>query len=170
MPTAATPDAATLRRWVDTGLITAEAAESVAGPKRLGEPRPRSAGRVVLEFDVPILPAVECNVGGTLAGKLARKAAVKRAVAGAVAGFVLPGGGLALTPPAVVTITRHGRRPLDSDNLANSLKVVRDMVAADILRTDDGSPLIDWRYTQAKTRGAGFVRVRIETVPTETAA
>lgn len=50
-------------------------------------------------------------------------------------------------PPWIVTITRVGKRKLDSDNLAISAKHVRDGIA-DRLGMDDGDPRIEWRYQQ----------------------
>jgi len=49
----------------------------------------------------------------------------------------------------VVTLTRIGPRTLDSDNLAASLKAVRDGIA-DAIALDDGDPRFDWRYAQKK--------------------
>ena len=48
-----------------------------------------------------------------------------------------------------IILTRIAPRRLDSDNLASSLKAVRDGVA-DALGIDDGSERIDWRYAQRK--------------------
>lgn len=49
--------------------------------------------------------------------------------------------------PLVVTITRRGKRRLDSDNLQSSAKAVRDGVA-DWLGIDDGHEGVEWRYVQ----------------------
>ena len=55
--------------------------------------------------------------------------------------------------PCVVTLTRVGGKPLDTDNLAGALKGVRDGVA-DRLGVDDADPRVEWRYAQApKPRG-----------------
>ena len=51
--------------------------------------------------------------------------------------------------PITITLTRIAPRRLDSDNLAGSLKAVRDGVA-DALGIDDGSSRIEWRYAQRK--------------------
>ena len=51
--------------------------------------------------------------------------------------------------PITITLTRLAPRKLDSDNLASSLKAVRDGVA-DALGIDDGSSRIEWRYAQGK--------------------
>ena len=49
--------------------------------------------------------------------------------------------------PLVVTITRIGPRRLDDDNLASACKYIRDQIA-DVVGTDDGSPLYTWQYRQ----------------------
>ena len=59
----------------------------------------------------------------------------------------------------VVTLTRIGARKLDSDNLARSMKAVRDGIA-DALGIDDGSDRIEWKYAQEKGKYA--VKVTIE--------
>ena len=58
------------------------------------------------------------------------------------------------------TITRIGKRRLDTDNLARAAKAVRDGVA-DAVGIDDGDDRITWVYGQeiGKTYG---VRVEIE--------
>src|SRR5690242_18788265 len=52
--------------------------------------------------------------------------------------------------PCVVTITRIGPRPLDTDNLAISAKHVRDGIA-DRLGINDNDPRVEWRYRQTKS-------------------
>ncbi len=49
--------------------------------------------------------------------------------------------------PAVVTITRVGKRKLDSDNLAACAKYARDSIAA-LYGVDDGSDKYEWVYKQ----------------------
>lgn len=50
--------------------------------------------------------------------------------------------------PAVVTLTRIGRRKLDAhDNLRSALKGVVDGIA-DWLKVKDDDPRIEWRYDQ----------------------
>ena len=56
--------------------------------------------------------------------------------------------GLPPGPPYKIIIVRHGKRKLDSDNLAASAKFVRDGVA-DALGIDDGDDsLATWHYMQ----------------------
>lgn len=65
-------------------------------------------------------------------------------------------------PALLVTLTRVGPRLLDQDNLAATLKAVRDGVAAR-LRVDDATPLVKFEYAQ--TQGDYAVRVRVERMP-----
>lgn len=53
-----------------------------------------------------------------------------------------------------ITLTRHGPRKLDSDNLAGSFKAVRDGVA-DALGIDDGSDAVEWVYHQEPSKEYG---------------
>jgi hypothetical protein len=65
----------------------------------------------------------------------------------------------------VITITRHGSRRMDDDNLASCCKAVRDGIA-DALGIDDGDPRTEWRYAQAACkRKAELVTIRIEAQP-----
>ena len=64
-----------------------------------------------------------------------------------------------MKPPLRITLTRIGKRKLDSDNLARSFKAVRDGIA-DAIGIDDGHESLTWVYAQAK--GAYSVTVRIE--------
>jgi len=58
--------------------------------------------------------------------------------------------------PCVVTMTRVGARILDDDNLRGALKSTRDGLA-DRLGVKDNSPLVEWRYAQAKGRPSAVV-------------
>lgn len=60
--------------------------------------------------------------------------------------------------PLTVVLTRCGPKALDTDNLASSLKAVRDGIA-DWLGVDDGSSQLDWQYRQRK--GAYAVEVEV---------
>jgi hypothetical protein len=46
-----------------------------------------------------------------------------------------------------VILTRIGKRKLDSDNLARSMKAIRDGIA-DVTGIDDGDERITWEYKQ----------------------
>jgi len=58
--------------------------------------------------------------------------------------------------PCIVTLTRVAPRPLDCDNNVSSMKAVRDGIAAR-LGVDDRSPLVEWRYAQAKGKPAAVI-------------
>lgn len=64
-------------------------------------------------------------------------------------------------PPLTIVLTRIGAKRLDSDNLAGGFKAVRDGVA-DWLGIDDGSPLLDWQYTQRS--GSKTYSIEIEVI------
>lgn len=57
-----------------------------------------------------------------------------------------------------IQITRIASRDLDTDNLAGSMKAVRDGVA-DALRINDGHECITWEYDQR--RGKYAVEIKI---------
>lgn len=61
---------------------------------------------------------------------------------------------------ATITITRIGKRKMDSDNLASSAKGVRDGIA-DALGIDDGDERLTWVYAQRTEKRYG-VSVLIE--------
>lgn len=61
--------------------------------------------------------------------------------------------------PVVVTWVRIGAQAMDSDNLANAFKGLRDELAM-LMRIDDGSPRVTWRYEQRT--GKPGVELRIE--------
>jgi hypothetical protein len=60
--------------------------------------------------------------------------------------------------PLVVTITRVGKRNLDSDNLVGSAKYVRDGIA-DWVGVDDGNPGYTWKVEAAKGDYACMIRL-----------
>ena len=62
--------------------------------------------------------------------------------------------------PCTVTITRHGKRLLDGDNLQSAGKGLRDGIAAR-LGVDDAYPRVTWKYDQDIQRYYG-VTVTIE--------
>ena len=66
-----------------------------------------------------------------------------------------------LRVPLRVKLTRMGPRKLDTDNLAISLKGVRDGIA-DKCNIDDGCDLIKFEYAQEKSKQYG---VRMEFMP-----
>jgi hypothetical protein len=46
-----------------------------------------------------------------------------------------------------ITLTRHGRRKLDPDNLASSFKGIQDAIA-ELIGVDDGNAQLEWVYKQ----------------------
>jgi hypothetical protein len=68
-----------------------------------------------------------------------------------------------MAPPLRITLTRLAPRRLDSDNLAGSMKAVRDGVA-DAVGIDDGDQRLDWQYGQrtASEYGVEIVIQRVE--------
>ena len=67
--------------------------------------------------------------------------------------------------PCTVRLTRIGPRRMDSDNLAECMKSVRDGIAQR-LGVDDGDPRITWQYSQ-KREGEGVYAVEVEIVAVE---
>lgn len=67
---------------------------------------------------------------------------------------------IAAEGPIVVTLTRIGKKTLDTDNLASGFKACRDEVAG-VLGIDDGSPRITWNYEQQAGREYAAI-IRIE--------
>jgi hypothetical protein len=117
--------------------------------------------RLVIEFDIPVRTASEANARGKRKAEIARKSAVK-----AIAKSCLPRLAEPFPLPCRVTMTRHGIKKLDEDNLGRALKSVRDCLA-DWLGVDDGDEgrrgKVVWRCRQV----AGWeplVRVRVESV------
>ena len=122
-----------------------------SGPAR-AYPRPTKAKPALTPVPVsrrsltvviaPLRLASEANAGGKLRDKIARKGLVKNSVREALMGIEVP-----VMIPVVVTLTRLGGKSLDDDNLARSMKSVRDVVA-EWLGLDDADPKIRWRYRQ----------------------
>lgn len=112
----------------------------------------------VIEFDVPIKIESEMNKRDHWSVRKKRFDAQRTAVWAAwprKRGKVVT-----LAVPVLVTLTRVGKRRLDSDNLAGGFKSVRDEIAR-ILGVDDGSPKIRFAYEQT-TGKAYAASVRIE--------
>ena len=83
-------------------------------------------------------------------GKHARRARKQREAARTIVrAHILRNKVVPVDSHLTISLTRVAPRALDSDNLAGSFKAVRDGVA-DALGIDDGSPLLEWRYCQAR--------------------
>ena len=65
--------------------------------------------------------------------------------------------------PLVVTLTRHGKRLLDDDNLAGSFKAIRDEVATQLGRDDNPKSGISWVYKQDKSKEY-WIEILVEAV------
>jgi hypothetical protein len=63
-------------------------------------------------------------------------------------------------PETTITMTAHLRRDMDDDNLAASLKPLRDAIA-DWLGVDDGDKSLRWECGQVRTYSEEGVSVRI---------
>jgi hypothetical protein len=61
--------------------------------------------------------------------------------------------------PAAVRLVRVGVRPLDDDNLRDSLKAVRDELAKILGLPNDADPRVSWWYGQE--RGPYCVRIEV---------
>ena len=110
-----------------------------------------------VEFVVPIRPANESNIGGTLGAKLGRKRKAKAATTAAIPPHLPP-------LPVVVTLTRVGGvKRMDDDGLATSLKFVRDCVAASLGVDDGDTGRVRFKYRQRAGYGSTRVLVRVET-------
>lgn len=107
------------------------------------------------DFTVPIRLESLANKREHWSARARRAKAHRRATWLAIAGAPKP-------LPCVVTITRVGPRPLDTDNLAISAKHCRDQIAAH-LGVDDNDPRVEWIYKQSKGGPRVYeVRVMIE--------
>jgi hypothetical protein len=62
--------------------------------------------------------------------------------------------------PCVVRLVRVGSRKLDSDNLGESFKAIRDALAG-MIGVDDGDERIKWEYAQVAV-GKRVYQVRVE--------
>jgi hypothetical protein len=132
-----------VQQAIAKGLIAADQlapqfAETVKA-KPLAKESPLPLSRISLAVRIsPLRLASEANARGKLRDKIARKSAVKTAVKAC-----LPE--MQFQLPVTVTLTRLGGKRLDDDNLARSMKAVRDVVA-EWLGVDDADPRIRWRY------------------------
>jgi len=108
----------------------------------------------MIEVTIPIKSVSVANLRmhWAVKAKLAKSHRAMARNAMAIASPAAPG------LPLTLVLTRVGPRTLDTDNLASSLKAVRDGIA-DWLGVDDGSPQIDWQYAQK--RGSYAVEVEV---------
>lgn len=107
-----------------------------------------------MKVDVPIKTCSPNGSHGHWSAKANRAKSQRFAVMCAMAGKPLP------KLPVTVTITRVGKKKLDSDNLAISAKHVRDQVAA-AYGIDDADERYTWNYSQRVGKHYG-VEILIE--------
>ena len=100
-----------------------------------------------MKFIVPVRTVSEANQREHWAAK-ARRAKVQREAAGMTMVSMGVHRGRP-KPPLSVTLTRVAPLKLDTDNLARSLKAVRDGIA-DALGIDDGDERVTWLYAQRR--------------------
>lgn len=102
---------------------------------------------MIVTLTLPIRAISEANQREHWAKK-AKRVKQHRRIAAMVARMYTRG----VVLPAVVTMIRiigaRGRK-LDSDNLASSMKAVRDGIA-DAFRVDDGGDMVRWEYRQLR--------------------
>lgn len=103
----------------------------------------------MISFSIPIRAPSTPNLREHWNAKAKRAASQKRAARACCPVWDDP-------PLLVVSLTRVSPRELDSDNVVSALKNVRDGIAL-WLRIDDASPLVEWKYQQAK--GEACIRV-----------
>lgn len=126
--------------------------------KRLALARFRDAARP-LKFIVmlPIKVVSESNQRENHFKKHKRTSAQRQAIMVYIQSHKLP------NLPAAVKLTRHGRRALDSDNLAGSFKGIRDQIAAIYGCGDSSDDPLTWNYAQTSAAEYG---VTIEIIST----
>jgi hypothetical protein len=98
-----------------------------------------------IEFTVPIRIVSEANLREHWAKRAKRKTAQQVEMIVELRNVLRQSPRVAF--PCVVTLTRIGPRRLDSDNLANGFKAVRDAIAG-VLGIDDGDSRIRFEYEQ----------------------
>ena len=93
-------------------------------------------------YTLPIRTVSEANISEHW-GSRSRRASEQRLVARVITAHRISNAAL----PMTITMKRIGPKRMDDDNLARSLKAVRDGIA-DALGADDGDPRLTWRYEQ----------------------
>ena len=112
-----------------------------------------------IEFSAPIRIVSEANDRSHWAVKHKRKSAQQTEMIIVLRNVLRESPKVAF--PCVVTLTRIGPRAIDSDNLANGFKGVRDAIAGE-LEIDDGDSRIKFEYEQEAIGKREYgVRVKI---------
>ena len=116
-------------------------------------------------FFLPIRAQSENNAREHWRVRAKRRAAQRRSVAAICASLE---GRYDATSELEVTFTRIAPRKLDDDNLAGSMKAMRDAIAKLLGRDDAPGSGIEWRYDQVKGEPREYaVRVEVEVVTHE---
>lgn len=116
-------------------------------------------------FHLPLRTKSENNAREHWRARHGRRAQQRKAVTQHCAALE---GAFDLTSDLEVTFTRIAPRKLDDDNLAGSMKALRDAVAVLLGRDDAPGCGIEWRYAQEKgAKGEYAVRVEVESVTLE---
>ena len=112
----------------------------------------------LIRISVPVRTQSELNTRGHWASRAQRFKKHRVAVR-----WAWRNAGVGESPklPICVTLVRIAPRRMDDDNLAGSMKAVRDEVAA-CLGIDDGDPGVTWVYQQEKGLGPGRYEVVIQ--------
>lgn len=113
-----------------------------------------------LEIELPIKVISEANSRGHWGGRASRFKKQRLDVRLTCNRAIKP---LPDNATAIVTLTRLGKRTLDTDNLSGAFKAIRDEIAA-MMGIDDGSERIEWRYRQLYPLEYG-IRIKIEICP-----
>ena len=103
-------------------------------------------GVQMIEIELPIIVVSEANRRDHWRVRARRAANQKAMIAVNCRHIIKP---LPDDASATITLTRLGKRNLDSDNLAGAFKAVRDAIA-ELLGVNDGSPRLNWLYGQEK--------------------
>lgn len=115
----------------------------------------------MISATIPLRVVSEANERGHWSKK-AKRAKVQRMTVGLVVGGHVAHHGKPSLPCTVVLTRVAPSSGLDTDNLARSLKAVRDAVA-DAIGIDDRDPRVAWLYAQRRGKPKEWaVEIRIE--------
>jgi len=133
-----------MKKAVDIDAMVAEAVP----------PRPNPQ----LAFTMPVRVDSETNGREHWAKKYGRKQNQKMEL---IAAWTKAAKGMSIfLVPCVVRLIRVGPKALDSDNLGEAFKAIRDQIA-DEIGMDDGDERIKWEYAQVPV-GKRVYQVRVE--------
>lgn len=104
---------------------------------------------MTITFSIPIRTVSEMNTREHWAKRAKRAKLHRRSAAGFMDSWMhgITGVAARTATKIRVTLTRIGKRKLDSDNLASSMKHAQDGIA-DAIGIDDGDDRMCWKYAQ----------------------